>query len=102
MKKNIFTSESQLVASNGQGKISASTLKDKILSSVLLKNISELFSMIVEEKISPLQTLHLLHAMFALIFVVFPVEMSFVLRLLFIGWFALTLLQCKQSGLGEE
>ena len=102
MKKNIFTSESQVVASKGRERTERFSLKNKILSSDLLKNISEVFSMIVEDNVSPLQTLYLLQAMLALVFVVFPIDIPLLMCFLFIGWFALALMQCKQAGLDKE
>ena len=43
--------------------------------------------------------LHLLHAKMAFVLMVFPFPFSPFVRFLFLGWFALTMVQCRRAGL---
>ena len=51
----------------------------------------------VEEEISPAQTLRILHAVIAFTFLVFSYG-----NVLFLIWFALTLVDCKRAGLSNQ
>lgn len=59
--------------------------------------IANLFSAIMEEEVTPRQTLYILNMMTALFMTVFPV-MPFVLRLLCITWLCVSVLQCRMNG----
>lgn len=70
-----------------------------ILSSRRLMSLSRYYSRLLELPVTSLQTLYLLHAQLAFVCLVFPVECSLSIRVLFLVWFALSVLQCKCSGL---
>lgn len=76
-----------------------STLKSFVLRSTVIMILSRFYTRLLEMRITPLQTFHLTHAQLAFFMMVFPVEMSVVVRSLLVLWFALTLLQCRRSGL---
>ncbi|MBR4365322.1 MAG: hypothetical protein IKP43_00920 [Bacteroidaceae bacterium] len=59
--------------------------------------LSKLFSSVLEEHISPMQSLRVIHLVVACLFAVMPASMPLLLRLLFIGWFGLTVLQLLQG-----
>lgn len=73
-----------------------------LLSLTPLRNFANLLSQLVGERINVIQTICLMHTAIALMFAVFPVNISLPLRFLFIAWFAISVLQCKRVGLGEE
>ena len=55
----------------------------------------------VEEEISPAQTLRILHAIIAFTFLVFSYG-NVLFPVLFLIWFALTLVDCKRAGLSNQ
>ena len=55
----------------------------------------------IEEKITPDQALHILHAVVAFIVLVFSYGNAFLSVVLLI-WFALTLLDCKRAGVSSR
>ncbi|MBR3454106.1 MAG: hypothetical protein IKH26_02165 [Bacteroidaceae bacterium] len=61
--------------------------------------LSKLFSCVLENHISPMQSLRLVHLIVACLFTVMPASMPLLLRLLFVAWFAITVVQLRQ---GEE
>ncbi len=67
-----------------------------------LQCLAHIFSAALEEDVTPKQTLCILHAILALLFLVFSLAVPFAFRLLCIAWFAYALHRCKQAGLGEE
>ena len=54
----------------------------------------------VEEEISPVQTLRILYAVIAFTFLVFSYG-NVLFSVFFLIWFALTLVDCKRSGLSK-
>lgn len=64
-------------------------------------SLSRLFSFIMEERISPMQSLRALHLTIALTFAILPADMPLLLRMLLIAWFALTVIQVR-NGEKEE
>ena len=65
----------------------------KVWSEVLADKLSEC----IEEKVTPGQALRILHAMIAFTVLVFSCG-SALLSVIFLIWFALTLLDCKRAG----
>jgi hypothetical protein len=77
------------------------SLSRRLAETDCLQNLSELFSAVLEEDVSPMQTLCLLNSVLSLFMVVFPIGIPFLLRILFLVWFVLSLLQCRQAGMGK-
>ena len=69
-------------------------LKGYCLRSKAVHSLSAFYSRLLETRVTPLQTLHLLHAQ-----LVFPLPFSPCVRFLVLGWFALTVAQCRRAGL---
>lgn len=67
--------------------------------SAAVLSLSRFYARLLDMPVSPLQAFHLTHAQLAFFLMVFPLEMSIVVRLLFAGWFSLTVLQCRRAGL---
>ena len=80
---------------------SAASLQRRLTRTDFIQSLSQLFSAVLEEEVSPLQTLCLLNAVLAFTATVFPLDISFMLRGLFLLWFAAGLLQCRQAGMGR-
>lgn len=59
--------------------------------------LSNVFSSLMEERISPMQSLRVVHLIVACFFAVVPAGIPLLLRLLFIAWFAVTVLQLRQG-----
>ena len=74
-------------------------LKGYCLRSKAVHSLSAFYSRLLETRVTPLQTLHLLHAQLAFVLMVFPLPFSPFVRFLFLGWFALTVAQCRRAGL---
>lgn len=70
-----------------------------VLRSAAVLSLSRFYTRLLEFPVSPLQAFHLTHAQLVFFLMVFPLEMSVVIRLLSAGWFALTVLQCRRAGL---
>ena len=77
------------------------SLSRRLAETDCLQNLSELFSAVLEEDVSPMQTLCLLNSVLSLFMVVFPIGIPFLLRILFLVWFVLSLLQCRQAAMGN-
>ena len=76
-------------------------LTQRLTNTELIKTLSDFFSSVLEEEVSPMQTLCFLNAFLAFFMLVFPVGIPFVLRIIFLCWFVLSLLQCRQAGMGR-
>ena len=59
--------------------------------------LSVFFSVFLEERISPMQSLRVLHLIVACCFAVMPIGLPMVLRLLALAWFGLTVVQVRQE-----
>ena len=67
------------------------------------KGISEIFSAVMDEEISPKQSLLIIQSIVSGLVTVFAVGMPLWFTVLSLGWFGLSLLMCKRAGLdGEE
>lgn len=66
-----------------------------------LETLAEAVSACLEEKVSPIQTLRILHAIVAFTVLVFSYGHA-LLSVLFLVWFALTLVDCKRAGLSGK
>ncbi len=62
-------------------------------------SLSKYYTKLIGEKISTRQTMLLLNAQIAAVFAIFPLNYSIILRVLFIVWFATSVIQCKKGGL---
>lgn len=76
-----------------------STLKACVLGSALVVSLARFYARLLETPVTPLQALHLTHAQLAFFLMLFPADFSVVIRLLLLGWFAMTVLQCRRAGL---
>lgn len=84
-----------------EAKHQANAYTPGLFATFLIKTAT-LFSSLLEEEITPRQTQCLIHSLVAFTAMVFPLEMPLLLRFGIIAWFSITLLQCRQAGLGEE
>lgn len=61
--------------------------------------LSAFYSRLLEMRVTPRQTLHLLHAQCAFFVLLFPLPFSLWMRLLFLLWFVLSVRGCRRAGL---
>ncbi len=61
-----------------------------------IRTLSRIYSILLEEPVSPRQTLKLLHVQLAALCLVMPADMPLGLRALFLLWTGVALLQCKR------
>lgn len=87
-----------LQSSENHNTVSFFTSSSSFGFSNALAGISKLYSDILEEEITPRQTLHLLNAQIAFLGIVLPVGPLFV-NAFAVAWFALALRGCKRAGL---
>lgn len=64
-----------------------------------IASLSKYYTKLMGEEISTRQTLLLINAQVAAVFAIFPLSYSIILRVLFIIWFATSVIQCKKGGL---
>ena len=76
-----------------------SAWKHAVLHSAPLLFLSRFYGRLLDMPVSPLQAFHLTHAQIAFFLMVFPLDMSVVVRLLFTVWFGLTVLHGRRAGL---
>lgn len=69
----------------------------KILSFSYLVRLAHLYSAIMEQAISPLQTLYLLHVQLAFTLLIFPFSLSVLVRFIFLIWTVIALLLCRSA-----
>ncbi|MCM1109310.1 MAG: hypothetical protein NC388_09750 [Clostridium sp.] len=69
-------------------------LKNSVFHNRLLLKLSCCYSRLLEERVSPLRTLRLLHAQVAFLSLVFPVVFSLPMRFLVLGWFIVAVSRC--------
>ncbi len=62
-------------------------------------SLASFYSRLLETSVTPSQTLHLLHAQAAFFLLVFPFPVLPFVRLLFLCWAALAVVQCRRAGL---
>lgn len=74
-----------------------SALCANIMQSKFMLNLADLFSCILEEKVSTTQTLHLLHAHAAFSLLILFGGTSVLVAALLFAWFALSVIQCRRS-----
>ena len=74
-----------------------SSIKEHALRPIVI--LSKYYTKLMGEKISTRQSLLLLNAQVAAVFIIFPLSYSIILRILFIIWFATSVIQCKKGGL---
>jgi hypothetical protein len=79
----------------------AESKKSSIIKSIAT-GTSELFSAVLEEEVSPKQSMLILHSIVAGIVTVFATGMPLWFTCLSIAWFGYSLHLCKKAGLGEE
>lgn len=66
-------------------------------STRLILTLTEIYSALLEEEITPQFTLHLVNTQFALFFTVMPADISLFGRLACLAWFALSLCLAKRA-----
>ena len=76
-------------------------VKAAVLCSRPIVSLARLYTQLLGEPISPLQTLHLLNAQLSFLMLVFPLSFTIMVRILFLVWFGVALLQCRRAGLGR-
>lgn len=91
MEKNIVISRKQVK----QVKVEQKSVADRLAGTSVIMSMAELFSIVMEEKVSAKMTLFVLNAMAAGFMVVFPVDMPVLARIIAVVWFGMALLQCK-------
>lgn len=74
-------------------------LKDCVSGSAPVLFLARFYARLLDLPVSPLQALHLTHAQLAFFLMLFPVDFPVSARLLLLGWFAMTVLQCRRAGL---
>ena len=76
-------------------------LKGYCLRSKAVHSLSAFYSRLLETRVTPLQTLHLLHAQLAFVLMVFPLPVFLLLFRFFVLWdgLPLTVAQCRRAGL---
>lgn len=70
-------------------------------SETLAEALAEALSTCLEEKVSPSQALRILHAVIAFTVLVFSYGNAW-LSVVFLIWFALTLIDCKRAGVSSK
>ncbi|GEM_PF-6067740 len=73
-----------------------------ILSTRPFVALSQLFSLVLDEKVSALKAFNLLHAMVAFLAMVLLGGNSILLQLALVAWCGITAWQCKRDGWGNE
>ena len=73
-----------------------------ILTSSAVRSLAELFSSVMDERITPAQSLCIVNAFLALLFTVFSFGIALPFRALCLVWLFLALRHCKNAGLGYE
>lgn len=73
----------------------------KFCVAVCADTLAQAMSFCLEEKVSPMQALRILHALVAFTVLVFSYGHAF-LSVLFLVWFALTLIDCKRAGVSDR
>ena len=62
-----------------------------------LKNLMRLYGSLLGEQLSSRSALRILHAQMALLMLLFPFTLGFMVRLLLLLWFVVALLQCRRD-----
>lgn len=62
-----------------------------------VRRLSSVYSTLLEERVTPLRTLHLLHAQLAITTLVMPADLPLAARLVSLLWSALALRACAQN-----
>lgn len=75
-----------------------SALKSALLRSAPVLFLARLYGRVLDCEVTPRQALHLTHAQLAFYLMLFPLEVSVPVRLLFAVWFMLTAVQCRRAG----
>lgn len=73
--------------------------KSFCLNNACTLSLAAFYTRLLGLRVNPLQTLRLLHAQFAFVLMVFPLAFPPFVRFLLLCWFALTVWQCRRSGL---
>lgn len=104
MKKEVILQSSQVRANNySVQRVSLlSSIKSWFLSTALMLFLASFYGRVLECRISPLQAFHLTHAQCAFFLMVLPCELPILVRVLLVVWFALTVLQCRRSGISNN
>lgn len=74
----------------------------RVANTATVRNMAALASALIGEEVTPEQMLCLMNTAAALFFLMFPVNISLVVRVLFLVWFIAGCLQCKAMGMGED
>ena len=72
-------------------------LANRVLASRWIASLTAIYSDLLEEKIKPVQTLHLVHVQMAGFSALFPAALPLVVRFLLIAWFLLALNSCRRA-----
>lgn len=95
-KKDLLLETTDLAAGKPVG------LTDRLLDAAPLKGLARLYGSLLERKITPRQTLHLLHVQAAGAVLVLPVTVHAGFLLLALAWLGLAAWQCRRSLLSDR
>lgn len=76
--------------------------KRSVVNSAANVSLARIFSCLLEQEVTPAQTFAILNLLFAICLAVFPVDMPFVLRMLFVAWLAMAANSVRSLRLFEE
>ena len=99
MKKDVILQTGSLQNASYEQVSLLAAFKAYILRSAVILFLSQLYSRILEMRITPLQAVHLTHAQLSFCMMIFPCELPVLVRVLLIVWFFLSVLQCRRSGI---
>lgn len=105
MKKQVTTSAQAVqtgVNNLTVGNRTNQSVAERIAETDFIQSMSELFSAVMEENVTPMQTLCLLNSVLAGLMLIFTACVPMMVRLIFLVWFGISLLQCRQAGMGKE
>ena len=75
------------------------TQKDVKVKESFMECIAVIFSAIMEEEVTPHQASCILNVILSITFLVFPVSMPAVLRIIALVWMAVSFYMCRQAGI---
>ena len=104
MKKEMTLQNEMMAASSVGREIKKVVLRVRhsFMNNRLLNKISALYSLLLEQHLSNTDTLHILHVQIASACLLFPMDISLVLRFAFLIWTAIALYNCRYLHVSDE
>lgn len=93
---NSSSAKTNLVSSRTNSFGNKKSIISRLAGTDTIQCLSDIFSAIMEERVSPEQTVCLLNVMLALTLAIFPVGISFIVRILLLAYLAVSVYHCKQ------